>query len=181
MSADLHKFGYVATKGASVILSRDPAVYAFQGFEFGPPDRRPGWFSTPILGGTRTGGGIAAAWAVMRYLGEEGYLARARTVMDMVRRVRERVTRIEGLMILGAPVMSVFALAADAFDIFAAADALEAKGWLLKRDTWPRPLIRFMQSPGHEPYVDRFLDDLEVACADARATRPNSDADVAYV
>ena len=181
MSADLHKFGYVATKGASVILSRDPEIYAFQSFQFGPPDRKPGWFTTPTLAGTRTGGGIAAAWAVMRYLGEEGYLARARTVMDMVQRVRDRVARIDGLSIIGAPAMSVFALAAEGFDIFAAAGALEAKGWLLKRDTWPRPLIRFMQSPGHAPHVERFLDDLEVACADARGRRSSADGDVAYV
>jgi sphinganine-1-phosphate aldolase len=181
MSADLHKFGYVATKGASVILSRDPEVYSHQRFEFGPPDRAPGWFSTPTIPGTRTAGSIAAAWAVMRYLGEEGYLDRARVVMGLVARVKDRVAAIEGLYILGTPSMSVFAIGAEGFDIFAVATILEERGWLPKRDTWPRKVIRFMQSPGHAPHVERFLDDLELACAQARQRGASRDADAAYV
>ncbi len=31
---------------------------------------------------------------------------------------------------------------------------------MLFRDTYPIRAIRFMQSPGHEPYVDKFIADL---------------------
>ena len=51
-----------------------------------------------------------------------------------------------------------------ALDIFAIADGLEQRGWLVSRDEYPVNAIRFMQSPGHEPYIDRYLADLrEVA------------------
>lgn len=167
MSADLHKFGYVATKGASVILSRDEGIHSYQGFEFGPPNRAAGWFKTPTLSGTRTGGGIAAAWAVMSYLGIEGYLSRARTVMTYMATIKARVDAIPGLSILGEPAMSVFALTSEGYDIFAVADRLEREGWLVKRDVWPVRLIRFMQSPGHAPFVEPFLAALERACRKA--------------
>ena len=73
ISADLHKFGYTA-KGASAILSRDPDIFQYQVFDFGPPKRPQGYYVTPTIAGSRPGGAVAAAWAVMRYLGEEGYL-----------------------------------------------------------------------------------------------------------
>ena len=37
---------------------------------------------TPTLAGTRPGGAIASAWAVMHYLGVEGYREKARQVTD---------------------------------------------------------------------------------------------------
>ena len=37
---------------------------------------------TPTLAGTRPGGAISAAWAVMNYLGVEGYRAKQQQVTD---------------------------------------------------------------------------------------------------
>ncbi|MDQ3810226.1 MAG: aminotransferase class V-fold PLP-dependent enzyme, partial [Chloroflexota bacterium] len=64
ISADLHKYGYAA-KGASVILSRDEEVFSHQVFRFGAPERAADWYVTPTMAGTRPGGAVAAAWAVM--------------------------------------------------------------------------------------------------------------------
>jgi hypothetical protein len=61
---------------------------------------------------------------------------------------------------MGRPAMSVFAFTSKTLDIFAIADGLEQRGWLLFRDSYPVKSIRFMQSPGHEPYVDTFVADL---------------------
>ena len=49
--------------------------------------------------------------------------------------------------------------------MFAIADGLEARGWLVYAGQRTRSdSIRFMQSAGHEPYVDAYLADLrEVA------------------
>src|SRR6266508_1044377 len=66
ISADLHKYGYTA-KGASTLLSRDPDVFRHQVFRYGAPERSDDWYVTPTMAGTRPGGAIAAAWAVMRY------------------------------------------------------------------------------------------------------------------
>ena len=56
ISADLHKFGYTA-KGASAILSRDPDIFQYQVFDFGPPERPQGYYVTPTIAGSRPGRG----------------------------------------------------------------------------------------------------------------------------
>ena len=78
MSADLHKYGYAA-KGASTVFHRSEAQWEHQVFRF---DAWPsGGMVTPTVAGTRPGGAIASAWAVMHYLGVEGYREKARQVV----------------------------------------------------------------------------------------------------
>ena len=160
ISADLHKFGYTA-KGASVILSRDAEIYRHQPFEFGPPRRPEGWYVTPTMAGTRPGGAIASAWAVMSYLGEEGYLRLVDQTMRYIKRFQDGIDAIEGLTVFGEPAMSVFAYGSETLDIYAVAAGMEDRGWLVSKDSYPFKAIRLMQSPGHEPYVDAYLRDLE--------------------
>jgi glutamate/tyrosine decarboxylase-like PLP-dependent enzyme len=74
MSADLHKYGYAA-KGASVVLHRNAALRRNQFFTWS--EWNGGLYASPSFCGTRPGGAIAAAWAVMHHLGEDGYLGRA--------------------------------------------------------------------------------------------------------
>ena len=100
MSVDMHKFGY-AHKGISLCLLRDRALERYHRTTF---DGWPaGTYSTPTITGTRSGGGVASAWAVMTHLGEEGYLR----IHEVQRRIRERLIEgigaIEGLAVLGHP------------------------------------------------------------------------------
>jgi sphinganine-1-phosphate aldolase len=165
ISADLHKFGYTA-KGASTILSRDPEIFKYQVFKFGAPPRPDDWYVTPSATGTRPGGAMAAAWAVLQYLGEDGYLRLVDQAMRYMKRFHAGINAIPGLQVMGKPAMTVFGYTStdSALDIFAIADGLEQRGWLVSRDEYPVNAIRFMQSPGHEPYIDRYLADLrEVA------------------
>jgi len=114
--------------------------------------------------GTRPGGAIAAAWAVLMYLGNDGYVRLVDRTMRYLHRFWDGINAIPGLEVMGRPHMSVFGFTSTRLDIFAIADGLEARGWHVFRDSYPVPAIRFMQSPGHEPYVDRYLADLaEVA------------------
>lgn len=79
LSADLHKYGYAA-KGVSAVLYRDRDLRRHQFFTF--TEWPGGLYGSPTMAGTRPGGAIAAAWAVMQHLGQEGYLALTRTVLD---------------------------------------------------------------------------------------------------
>lgn len=163
ISADLHKFGYAA-KGASVIVSRDASIFRHQVFRFGAPERPEDWYVTPSMTGTRPGGAIAAAWAVMNHLGAEGYRRLAAAALAYIDRFRAGIDAIPGLRVLGAPAMTVFAYTSETLDLFAIAQGLTERGWMVFPDEWPVRAIRFMQSPGHEPYIDRYLADLrEVA------------------
>ena len=178
ISLDLHKFGYTA-KGASVVMSRDEDIYRHQIFEFGPPQRPKDWYVPPTMAGTRPGGAIAAAWAVMKYLGEDGYLELVDGTMRYIKRFQAGINAIEGLTVLGDPAMSVFAYGSEVLDIHAVAAGMEDRGWLVAKETYPLDAIQFMQSPGHEPYVDEYLQDLAevvVRVADGRITAPVAEA-----
>lgn len=163
ISADLHKFGYTA-KGASLIMSRDRDVFDSQPFRFGGGSRPADWYVTPSMTGTRPGGAIAAAWAVMTYLGEAGYLERTRQTYEYLERWWAAIAAIDGLEVMGTPAMSVFAVTSRTLDPYAIGKGMEERGWLVYADSEPVPALRYMQSPGHAPYVDRYIADLrEVA------------------
>ncbi len=176
ISADLHKFGYTA-KGASTILSRDPDIFKYQVFSFGKPPRPADWYVTPSMTGTRPGGAIAAAWAVLEYLGEDGYLRLVGQAMRYMERFKAGINAIPGLKVMGDPAMTVFGYTSvdPELDLFAIADGLEARGWIVFRDEFPVRAIRFMQSPGHEPYIAKYLDDLTDVAAKVRSGEITSD------
>ena len=161
ISADLHKFGYTA-KGASAIMSRDADIFRHQIFSYGAPERPADWYVTPSATGTRPGGAVAAAWAVLNYLGVDGYKRLVGEALDYMARFRAGINAIDGLRVMGDPVMTVFGYTSDSddLDIFAIARGLQDRGWLVFPDEWPAKAIRFMQSPGHAPFVDAYLRDL---------------------
>ena len=99
LSADLHKSGYAA-KGASVILYRDAEREAAGRYEFN--DWPTGLYAVPTFVGTRPGGAIAAAWAVMHFLGAEGYRRIAAVVMEARERLVAGLERA-GLHVWGKP------------------------------------------------------------------------------
>ncbi len=165
VSADVHKYGYGA-KGASVILYRDSAMRRHQYFTFA--DWSGGLYGSPTMTGTRPGGAIAAAWAVMNFLGEEGYLRLTDVTMRTARTLMDGIRTIPGLRVLGRPDMSVFAFVSDKADIYALADAMDARGWHLDRQQLP-PCLHLMVTPAHAGVVDRFLGDLRQAVEEVTA------------
>src|SRR5690606_34688845 len=69
ISADLHKYAF-APKGASVLLHRDRDRQRTQYFA---TTRWPGYpVVNPTLLGSRSGGPLAASWAILRALGTGG-------------------------------------------------------------------------------------------------------------
>ena len=100
LSADLHKYGYAA-KGASLVLYRTPELRRHQFFTYA--DWCGGIYASPSMAGTRPGGAIAAAWAVLKYLGEEGYLRLARTVLDTSSALREGIAPRPASSCWGSP------------------------------------------------------------------------------
>ncbi len=160
LSADVHKYGY-ATKGASVVLHRDGEhLKRYQRFLY---DAWPGGlYLSFAMAGARPAAPIAAAWAILVHLGEEGYLELAGQVRDAVRRFRGGIEALPELEVIGDPVMSVFAFGAregSGVDPFAVGDAMDDKGWCLDRQHGPDAL-HLMLSPKHLTVADAFLADL---------------------
>jgi sphinganine-1-phosphate aldolase len=170
MSADTHKYGY-AVKGVSTILYVDEALKRYEGSYF--EDWPSGTYATPGLAGSRTGGSIASAWAVMRYLGREGYIDNARKILAIKKRMIEGIRAIEGFEIVGEPHSFHFAFYADGFDIDAVADGIEDRDWHISRSMEP-PSIQLILNQSHGPIVEAFLSDLGQVTEEVRAGRIKS-------
>ncbi len=167
ISADIHKYGY-APKGVSTVTYRDRALRRLQFFAYA--DWPGGLYGSPAGAGAKSGAPLAAAWAIMRYLGEEGYLERAARAMETTRRFTEAIEATPGLRLVAQPDMTVFSFTstADGPDIFLVGDALEKRGWYLDRQQKPSAL-HAMISPGHAQVADTFLADFAEAVDEARA------------
>jgi len=156
LSADIHKFGFSA-KGASVLLFRDESLKRFERFEFSGWPR--GTYATPTFMGSRPAGSIASAWAVMRYLGWEGYLKTTKATMDATMGFIHGIDAIKGLRCL-RPIgeANLFAFVSDdaEVDIMAVADELQAKGWFPGRLREPLGIQQGV-NPVHLPIVDEYV------------------------
>ena len=159
ISADLHKYGFSA-RGASTIMYRDASYRRHQFFAV--TDWPGGLYGSPTMTGSRPGGAVAAAWAVLNYLGEDGYTRLAKVIMDTTRKLQEGVRATGELAVLGEPDMSVFAIASDSLDIHLVGDALDALGWHPDRQQKPASL-HLMVTPAHAAVADDFVADLHEA------------------
>lgn len=164
ISADLHKYGYAA-KGASTVLYADAEDLERQSFSF---DAWPkGEYRTRTLYGTRSGGAVAASWAVMHLLGEEGYLELARRVMRTRERLEVGLAELRGFGLVGRPELGVIAFGAREANIFAIADQMETEGWYVSRVADP-PAMQKTLTPAHEAVIDDYLHDLGRAARKVR-------------
>lgn len=159
MSADLHKYGFAA-KGASTVLYRDEELRQYQPFACDVWPNGP--MVTPTFAGTRPGGAIAAAWAVMHYLGASGYQAKADTIIRTRQAIAKGVEGIDGLKVWGAPDLGIIAYGSDHVDIFAVAAELRQAGWFIVHTQCPKG-IHLMLTPAHAPIVDDYLRDVQAA------------------
>ena len=190
LSVDLHKYGY-APKGVSVLLAASPEL------------RQAHWFSTsgwpgypvvnPTLAGTRPAGAMAAAWAIHRLLGTDGYRDLAARAHEATLALVRGIADIPGIRVVGSPVATLVAVAedgpdgrTDAVDVLNLADEMTARGWLLQ----PQP--PFAQPDGDLPAtlhltvtgatadrVPALLADLTAAAGGAAALpRPVADPDL---
>ncbi|MEM7097812.1 MAG: aminotransferase class I/II-fold pyridoxal phosphate-dependent enzyme [Pseudomonadota bacterium] len=164
MSLDLHKYGYAA-KGASTVLYRHPEYREAQIFDF--DDWPCGQMMTPTFAGTRPGGAIAAAWAVLNHLGRAGYEARARLILDAQQQLIQGCQGM-GLKIFGDPKLSIIAFGWDDGDILAAGEGLYQEGWFSSRLQDPDG-IQYMTSPEHHKTMPSYLECLERCVAEVRS------------
>ena len=175
ISADLHKYGY-APKGASVVVFADADLRRGSYYACA---RWPGYtLVNTTVQSSRSGGPLAAAWAVMMHLGHAGYLELAERTLEATRRVRAGIEAVDGLRVLGAPQANVMALAAEegsGVDVFVVSDELRANGWFLT------PQLRYGPSPrnlnlivdaGSAEGADGLVAALEAGVAAARGRGP---------
>jgi len=142
LSVDLHKYAY-CPKGTSVLLHANAELRRSQYFASAA---WPGYtMLNSTLQSTRSGGPLAAAWAVLRHVGDNGYSALAAQTLDAVRALRSGIEAVPGLRVLGEPQATLLAVTADTdeFDVFTVADEMTERGWYLQ------PQFAFESSPAN--------------------------------
>ncbi|WP_430645668.1 pyridoxal phosphate-dependent decarboxylase family protein [Agromyces sp. GXS1127] len=136
LSADLHKYGY-APKGVSVLLQRGRDRQRRQYFA---TTAWPGYpVVNPTMAGSKPAGPLAAAWAILRVLGESGFADLTARAMTATAALRDAIDGIEGLAVVGDPVGPLLAVRADdavpaerRVDPHHWADAARGAGWHLQ-------------------------------------------------
>jgi glutamate/tyrosine decarboxylase-like PLP-dependent enzyme len=165
ISADTHKYGY-GPKGTSLLLFHDKSLRRHQ--YFARPDWKGGMYASPGMGGSRSGGLIAATWAVMVALGREGYLAKARKVFETSFAMQAAVRKHPELRLMGEPTFC-FSFTSDEFDIYHVNDAMKKRGWRFNGQQFPSAIHMCVTGPQTQPgVVERFAADLAEAVAYAR-------------
>jgi glutamate/tyrosine decarboxylase-like PLP-dependent enzyme len=141
--------------------SQDLAAHQVFSFDVWPS----GVMTTPTLHGTRPGGAIAGAWAVLQHLGYEGFRHAVRDVLA-ARAEIEAGAAEAGFAPVGEPQLGLTALTHPSKDVMAIADAMAARGWVSSRTAVP-PAIHLMLSPAHKQFAGDYVADLLAATADA--------------
>jgi sphinganine-1-phosphate aldolase len=154
ISMDLHKYAYTP-KGASVVLYRSKELRRHQIFACSR------WIGYTMVNNavqsTKSGGPMAAAWAVLNYIGDDGYLELARKKLDATRRIAEGIKRIDGLRLVAEPEMCLLAFTSDTASAFHIIDEMSERGWYIQ------PALAFGTSKEH---IHLSINASNVGCVD---------------
>ncbi len=168
ISMDLHKYAFAA-KGASVVLYRDNDLRRHQFFACA------GWSGYTMINTTiqssKSIGPLAAAWAVLNYVGEEGYLEYVRKAYEATQRLVAGIGKIDELRMMGTPEMNLIAFTSDSVNVFHIIDEMKERGWTIQpqlRHENSQQNIHLSVNPANAPYVDEFLVDLGAAVTAAK-------------
>ncbi len=162
MSADLHKYGYAA-KGASTVLHRSKDQGMYQTFTF--DDWPGGHMYTPNMAGTRPGGAIAAAWAVMTHLGVAGYMETTRKVIAARKIIQDGIAALDGVRTLGDPQLGLIAFEGTKHPSGKILGGMMARGWFSAFTTEPSSM-HLMLSPKHLETAPAYVEDLKAVLAE---------------
>jgi glutamate/tyrosine decarboxylase-like PLP-dependent enzyme len=160
ISMDLHKYAFAA-KGASVILYRDKALRKYQMYACS------NWTGYTVINttvqSTKSAGPVAASWAALNFLGDDGYLEFARQVKDATARIVAAVEEIPELRMLGRPDMNLLAFTSDSVSVFHIADEMKERNWFVQPQLaygCSPENIHLSINPGSIHWVDAMIADL---------------------
>ncbi len=175
VSVDMHKYGY-GMKGGSVLLfsSRELRHASY----YVSNDWPGGAYAASGVLGTRPVGPAAAAWTALSALGRDGYSQLVADVMTTARKLQRGLER-NGLEVIGAPPMGVFAAASSGPAIPAIAGALGERGWWIDTQEVP-PSLHVVTFPRHAEVADEFLDDVAWAVGRAASADTPAEAGMSY-
>ncbi len=173
ISMDPHKFAYTSI-GASIVLFRKSFSKMLSQYV---NLRWPGYpIVNPGVLSTRSAGPIAATWAALHYLGEEGYLNLARRLLHTRNQIADGLTKM-GFSIVGRPRSPIIAFTSEDINLYTLSDALLKKGWHVNPQRGIADLniprsIHLTITPIHDQMAEQFLKDLKETKAEVEKMPP---------
>jgi glutamate/tyrosine decarboxylase-like PLP-dependent enzyme len=168
ISMDFHKYAFAA-KGASVLLHRSKELRRYQMYACS------NWTGytviNPTVQSTTSAGPLAAAWAVLHFFGDEGYLEIARQVLEATRRIADWVDAHPDLRLLGRPEMNLVAFTSDTVSVFHVIDEMKQRRWYVQPQLGfqdSRENIHLSINPASVRWVEPLLADLGECVEKAR-------------
>jgi glutamate/tyrosine decarboxylase-like PLP-dependent enzyme len=160
MSMDFHKYAFAA-KGASVVLYRNSDIRYHQFFMCAE------WTGYTHLNttvqSTKSAGPLAAAWAILHFMGDDGYLRMFRNMLEDTRKVCAAIEEMDDLRLLGRTDSNMFAFTSDTIGIFHLYDELVERGWHAQAQFSfgdAREHLHMGINPGNHRWIDDFIRDL---------------------
>ena len=168
ISADIHKFAY-GLKPASVTAWRDGSLLEYHRSGVVVNDWPLGHYESAGFVGSRPAGSVAAAWAVIHLLGEQGYLERTREVLRVRNALLTGLAAIDGISFpVPSPELQIVTYAGDGgVSVDQIMRGMEERGWIHFSDAAP-PLLMFVIDPSAGEILDDYLSDLAAVVRLAR-------------
>jgi glutamate/tyrosine decarboxylase-like PLP-dependent enzyme len=179
VSMDFHKYAY-CPKGASVVLYRDASLRRHQLYA------KAAWTGYTVINttfqSTKSGGALAATWAALNYVSDEGYLDIARRTLDAVDAIVAGVDAMDDLDVMVRPESNLVALTSDTVNVFDVVDEMRSHRWYVQPQlgfAGSRENIHLSVGGASLELVPDLLADLADACGRARLRpTPPPDPDV---
>lgn len=130
ISVDLHKYGYTP-KGVSLLLHATPRLRRTQFFASAD---WPGYtMLNSTMQSTKSGGPLAAAWAVTRHIGVDGYRDLVASTLQGVDDLVAGLDAVPELSLAAHPDSSLVAVVTDgSCDVFTISDEMLRRGWFVQ-------------------------------------------------
>jgi len=186
MSMDFHKYGY-SPKGASVVLYSDASIRRHQLFAASA------WTGYTVINttiqSTKSGGPLAATWAVLNHVGDDGFAEIFARTLDARDAIVDGIGEIGELEVMGSPEASLVAATSvvrdgrDSVNVFDVCDRMRTKRWFVQPQlgfAGSRANIHLSVGGSSLPLVPELLGDMATAVADA-VTSPTAPPDPAVV
>lgn len=176
ISADLAKHGYAA-KPASTVLFRSEKLQKYNPVPV--DDWQSGHYETHGMVGTRPAGSIASAWAVMHYLGEEGYLDVTRRSLEIKERMIKEIEAIDGLECMRNECLLI-PIGSESIEMINVFGGMVEKGYFPFGTLDPLMLHVSAENVGDE-VIELFLKDLREVAEGVKAGTVTAEALARYM
>ncbi|KIR51764.1 sphinganine-1-phosphate aldolase [Cryptococcus gattii Ru294] len=176
ISCDTHKYAF-CPKGTSVIMYRSSELRRFQYYVI--TDWAGGVYASPSMAGSRPGSVLAGAWAVLNYIGADGYTSSCRQIISAARYLTSSLRTVfpDDFYVLGDPMGPVVAFNSKTVNIYAVGDVMSKKGWHLSALGGVGGLhMAFTRLSAKS--VDKLIEDLGEALKEVKASPQGSGGDM---